>query len=40
MLEIHMDVHNNSINEHPYEFLAYTIANKYNDYLMKKYINI
>jgi len=33
-------LHNNSINEHPYEFLAYTIANKYNDYLMKKYINI
>jgi hypothetical protein len=33
-------LHNNSVNEHPYEFLAYTIANKYNDYLMKKYINI
>jgi len=33
-------LHNNSVNEHPYEFLAYTIANKYNDYLIKKYINI
>lgn len=33
-------LHNNSVNEHPYEFLAYTIANKYNEYLMKKYINI
>ena len=29
-------LHNNSVNEHPYEFLAYTIANKYNDYLIKK----
>lgn len=33
-------LHNNSINEHPYEYIAYTIANKYNEYLMKKYINI
>ena len=33
-------LNNNSINEHPYELLAYNIANKYNEYLMKKYINI
>lgn len=33
-------LHNNSVNEHPYELLAYTIANKYNEYLMEKYINI
>tara|TARA_B110000858_G_scaffold144204_2_gene163760 strand:- start:810 stop:1649 length:840 start_codon:yes stop_codon:yes gene_type:complete len=31
---------NNDILEHPYEFLAYNIANEYNKKQMEKYINI
>jgi hypothetical protein len=33
-------LHNNNLYEHPYEYLAYEIANKYNENLIKKYINI
>lgn len=31
---------NNNIYEHPYEFIAYKIANEYNSKILKNYINI